>query len=82
MTRSGVISHDPAFAVGDRVAFFNGIGYEPEWYFGQVREVATRPSVHVYRIRWEDGFEDKVGSPEEWYTEGELRAASEVEANA
>jgi hypothetical protein len=75
------VAESSLFSVGDRVAFLNGIGYDPEWFFGRVTEVAQRSCCLACRIRWDDGYTDQPGSIEEWYTSGELRHAEEIEAS-
>lgn len=65
------------FDVGHRVAFHNGVGYEPEWFIGTVTEVKKGTSVG-YRVTWDDGYNDDGPL----YSHFELRSASEVEVNA
>ena len=57
--------------VGDRVAFDNGLGYEPRWLTGTVYSVrADTAGEGSVRVTWDDGFvDDKVS---EWYRPTEL----------
>lgn len=71
------------FVARDRVAFDSALAiFAHDWDFGTITEVALRPSGYVYRIQWDDGYTDPVGTDAEWYTEDELTAVEKVNPNA
>lgn len=50
------------YEVGDRVRFDNGLGFEPRWFTGTVREV-KQGTARGYRVTWDDGYQDDPTAP-------------------
>lgn len=63
------------YTIGQRIAFDNGEGGKPRWFFGSISEVRSA-KLPTYRIVWDDGFVDSEQTA--YYQARSLRLAEDV----